>query len=103
MKSIHLQFTRLRSTQDKFDDKWVKEQAESKTSDTDFTNHVFALQSKSLITVEAMKKILIKFREFREIITATRNKVLSYDLKWAKKQAKTDMSKDDFKNLLEDL
>jgi len=103
LRSIQQLFTSLRQSLVKFDDKWVKEQAESSISDTDFTNHVFTLQSKDLITIEAMKSILIKFGHFRSIITAKKNKLLQYDLEWAKKQAKTDISKDGFKDLLEDL
>lgn len=103
MRQIQLQFTSSRNSQVKFDDQWIKEQAESKISDSDFTKHVFTLQTKNLITVEATKNILIKFGELRKDIILRQNKLLSYDAKWAKEQAKTNMSKNDFKYLLDDL
>ena len=80
-----------------FDSKWIKKQVKSKISEYDFEENVYDLVTKNFITLDQCKDIVREFRNLREKAKEKAKISESYDTKWVKKQAKSDISFGDFK------
>ncbi len=88
------QFKNLRENQI-FDSRWVEKQASTKISEEDFQSLLDELEKYGKISIDQLREMEEQFIELRN------PKVISFDENWVKRNAKSQISRADFKNILE--
>lgn len=77
----------------KYDDKWLKDIAESGLSKEYFLDIIILLQAKGEINSSQYKKLQLQYDEIRkEFLVTTQTKIVKYDTDWVETKAMSTMS-----------